>query len=65
LEKVHGFERLDRLTRAVEQERYPLAEFDAALKREWRIAPSVGGRTVLDDQRRPKRNADPRQRSLF
>jgi hypothetical protein len=65
LEKLHGFERLDRLTRTVEQERYPLAEFEAAIKHEWQISPSVSGRTVLDNQRRPKRSANALQRSLF
>jgi len=65
LEKLHGFERLDRLTRHVEQEQDPLANFDAALKHEWQISPSVGGRTVLDDRRRPRHNPDPFQRSLF
>jgi len=65
LEKLHGFERLDRLTRGVEQAQDPLADFGAALKHEWQISPSVGGRTVFDDQRRPKRNAEPLQRSLF
>jgi hypothetical protein len=65
LEKLHGFERLDRLTRSVEQAHDPLADFDAALKHEWQISPAVGGRTVFDDQRRPKRNAEPLQRSLF
>lgn len=65
LEKLHGFERLDRLTRTVEQERNPVAEFEAAIKHEWQISPSVGGRTVLDDQRRPNRDADPLQLPLF
>jgi uncharacterized protein len=65
LEKLHGFERLDRLTRAVEQERNPLAEFEAALKHEWQISRSVGGRTVRNDQSRSRRKADPLQRSLF
>jgi hypothetical protein len=65
LEKLHGFERLDRLTRTVEQERNPLANFDAALKHQRHMPPSVGGRTVFDDQHRPKRKAEPLQRSLF
>jgi uncharacterized protein len=65
LEKLHGFERLDRLTRTVEQERCPLVEFEAVIEHEWQISPSVSGRTVLDDQRQPKRNADALQRSLF
>ncbi len=65
LEKLHGFKRLDRLTRAVEQERNPLAEFEAASNHEWQISPSVGGRIVRDDQSRSSRKADPLQRTLF
>jgi hypothetical protein len=65
LEKLHGFERLDRLTRSVEQNRSPLTDFEAALEHEWQISPSVGGRTVFDDQHRRKRKAEPLQRSLF
>jgi len=65
LEKLQGFERLDRLTRSVEKEQDPLADFEAASKHEWQISPSVGGRTVFDNECRPKRNAEPPQRSLF
>jgi hypothetical protein len=65
LEKLHGFERLDRLTRTVEQERKPLAEFEAAIEHEWQISSAVGGRTVLDDWRRPKQKTNPLQLQLF
>lgn len=65
LEKLHGFERLDRLTRTVEQERSPLAEFEAAIRHELQISRGIGGRTVSDDRRRPKHKLDPLQRSLF
>jgi hypothetical protein len=49
-EKLEGFRRLDRLTRNVEEEREPLADFDAAIRHERAISSSVGGRTVFDDK---------------
>lgn len=48
-EKLHGFRRLDKLTRAVEQQHDPLADFSAATEHEHAISESVGGRTVFDD----------------
>ena len=54
-EKVEGFKRLDRITRTVEEEREPLASFDALIAHENRISASIGGRTVFDD-RRPRAN---------
>jgi hypothetical protein len=54
-EKVDGFRRLDRLTRRVEKDRQPLADFDAALAHERSISASLGGRTVLDDRPSRKR----------
>ena len=65
-EKLDGFRRLDRLTRAVENDTQPLADFTAALDHERSISPSVGGRTVFDDA--PRRKPPPRrepQLSLF
>jgi len=64
-EKVHGFQRLDRLTRAVEEDRQPLADFSAAVEHEHSISASIGGRTVLDDSPQRKRPNSPRQLSLF
>jgi hypothetical protein len=64
-EKVDGFKRLDRLTRAVEEDRQPLADFSAALEHEHKISKSVGGRTVFDDGHREKRSKDTGQQSLF
>jgi hypothetical protein len=49
-EKLEGFRRLDRLTRKVEEEREPLAEFDPVIRNERAISSSVGGRTVFDDK---------------
>jgi hypothetical protein len=64
-EKLEGFKRLDRLTRAVESDRQPLADFAAALEHERGISASLGGRTVFDDApRRKARGRDP-QLSLF
>ena len=63
-EKVDGFRRLDRLTRRVERDRQPLADFGAALAHEHAISASVEGRTVLDD-RPSKKRATSRQLGLF
>ncbi|WP_263358121.1 DUF763 domain-containing protein [Acidicapsa ligni] len=64
-EKVDGFKRLDRLTRTVEEERQPLADFNAALTHERHISKSVGGRTVFDDRRENKKAKKTGQQSLF
>ncbi|HVU48577.1 MAG TPA: DUF763 domain-containing protein [Terracidiphilus sp.] len=64
-DKLEGFRRLDRLTRAVEETRDPLADFHAAVAHERRISPSLGGRTVFDDKPAPSRKRTSRQLSLF
>jgi uncharacterized protein len=48
-EKVEGFRRLDRLTRAVEEQRDPVADFSAAIEHEQSISASLDGRTVFND----------------
>jgi len=53
-EKLEAFRRLDRLVRRVEQEREPLADFDAAIRHECAISSSIGGRTVFDGKK-PKK----------
>ena len=58
--KIEGFRRLDRFVKVVEREMEPVADFDAVLRHERAISPSLGGRTVRDD-RRPK----PAQMSLW
>jgi hypothetical protein len=63
--KLEGFRRLDQLTRRVETEREPLADFDAAIAHERSISSSIGGRTVFDDQALQKTPARPRQLHLF
>jgi uncharacterized protein len=64
-EKLEGFRRLDRLTRSVEEEREPLADFNAAIKRERKISSSLGGRTVLDDRPARKASVSTPQLNLF
>jgi hypothetical protein len=64
-EKVEGFKRLDRLTRAVEDQRQPLADFDAVLAHERKISASIGGRTVFDDRKRKTNDGAGLQGSLF
>jgi hypothetical protein len=64
-EKVEGFRRLDRLTRTVEEERQPLADFSAAIAHESAISSSLGGRAVFDDARPSKRGYPQPQLSLF
>jgi uncharacterized protein len=56
-EKLEGFRRLDRLTRAVEEQRQPLADFSATITHERAISSSLGGRTVFDHDSHPPRKA--------
>ena len=65
-EKLEGFRRLDRLTRNVEANMEPLADFSAAIDHERDISSSVGGRTVFDDaHKKLKKTAENQQLSLF
>ena len=61
-EKLDGFRRLDGFVRMVEKQLKPKADFDALVRHENAISPSLNGRTVFDDKRR---FANPRQGSLF
>jgi hypothetical protein len=61
-EKLDGFRRLDGFVRMVETRLKPTADFDAVVRHENAISPSLNGRTVLDQRRR---TANPRQGSLF
>ena len=63
-EKLEGFRRLDRLTREVEAQGEPLADFAAAMDHERALSASVGGRTVFDQIRKKPRAAE-QQLSLF
>jgi hypothetical protein len=56
-DKLEGFRRLDRFTRAIEERCAPQADFRAAVAQERAISPSLGGRTV--------KGPTPRQMSLF
>jgi len=62
-DKLDGFTRLDRFTRAIEGRAHPEADFDAILVHERAISNELGGRTVFDD-RRPRR-PQTRQLPLF
>jgi hypothetical protein len=64
-EKVDGFKRLDRLTRTVERDRHPVADFDAAIAHERSISASLGGRTVFDDKPSGRRPGASSQLRLF
>lgn len=55
----------DQLTRVVEEEREPLADFSAAMSHEREISASLEGRTVMDDQKPKKPKSPPRQGNLF
>ena len=54
-DKLGGFKRLDAFTRAIETRRGPEADVAATIAHERAISPSLGGRTVFDDQ--PSRSA--------
>jgi uncharacterized protein len=52
-EKLEGLRRLDRFVRVVEERVQPTADFDAVMRHERAISPSIGGRSVKTDKRRP------------
>jgi len=64
-EKLDGFRRLDRLTRAVEETREPIADFDASIARERKISPELDGRTVFSEPRPSNKRGTKRQLGLF
>jgi hypothetical protein len=64
-QKMDGFRRLDRLTRAVEEDRDPFADFEATLAHEHAISLSLEGKTVFDDRPRKKPAIRPSQLDLF
>ena len=63
-DKIEGFQRLNRFVQMVETRLAPRADFEALIKHEEQISPSLGGRSVFDD-RRKRLEKTPRQRSLF
>jgi uncharacterized protein len=64
-EKADAFRRLDRLTRRVEMQYEPVADFSAALSHERGISRDLDGRTVFDDRAKLRKPAATRQFSLF
>jgi hypothetical protein len=64
-QKMDGFRRLDRLTRTVEEDREPFADFDGTLAHEHAISASLEGRTVFDDRPSKKLPIRPSQLDLF
>jgi hypothetical protein len=60
-EKLDGMRRLDQFVRAIEEHHQPQADFQAVLRHEHAISPSLGGRTVMNDRRPSK----PAQLNLF
>jgi uncharacterized protein len=63
-EKLEGFRRLNRFVNAVETNLQPEADFARVIEHENAISPSIGGRSVFDDE--PRRTFyNPRQRTLF
>jgi uncharacterized protein len=64
-DKIEGFRRLDRLTRNVEANMEPLADFSTAMEHERQISPSLGGRTVFDRDRRERKSTRGEQLTLF
>lgn len=61
-EKLDGFARLDRFTRAVERQCAPEAHFEALVAHEHAISPALDGRSIFDKKRK-RRGAE--QLSLF
>ncbi len=51
-EKLDGFARLDRFVRNIEKHAAPVADFSKAMRHERAISSALGGRTVLDDDKR-------------
>ncbi len=64
-EKIEGFRRLDRFTRAVEQATVPEAQVSSVVAHEKAISKSLGGRTVFDVGQKSSANSANRQLSLF
>jgi hypothetical protein len=63
--KIEGFRRLDRFVQVVGEQLEPEADFDAALRHEREISPSLDGRTVHGGKRAPRKPPEPRQMSLW
>jgi uncharacterized protein len=64
IDKLHGFARLDALTRTIEQRLNPEADTAAVIAHEREISRSLGGRTVMDDRRERQRTGGARRGQL-
>jgi uncharacterized protein len=65
-EKLDGFARLERFTRAIERNARPEVDFDRVIAHERSISSALDGRTVCDNPAvRKRRTASPQQISLF
>lgn len=53
-DRMDGFRRLDKFVRMIEKQRSPVANFDQTIRHERAISPSLSGRTVFDDKKRPR-----------
>jgi hypothetical protein len=54
-EKLDGFKRLDNFVRNIEKQAQPEADFAAVMKHEHAISKALGGRSVFDDEPKPRR----------
>ena len=63
IDKADGLARLERFTCAVEQQYQPKADFDAVIANQEAISPSLNGRSVFDDRKKPSKQN--RQLSFF
>jgi uncharacterized protein len=63
-DKLHGFARLDALTRTIEQRLNPEADTAAVIAHERAMSASLGGRTVMDDRRNQPRAGGVRRGQL-
>lgn len=64
-DKMAGFQRLDKLVRAVEKQFAPAADFEAVVAREKEMSASLDGRSVFDDKPTRRVKEPKRQLSLF
>ncbi len=64
-EKLDGFARLERFTRAIEKRSQPEADFASVIAHEHAISRKLGGRSVLDDRKTRRPQPKARQLSLF
>jgi uncharacterized protein len=59
--KLEGLSRLDTFTQKIESRRTPDADVNAAIAHERKMSPTWGGRTVFDDQPKPRQPDRKRQ----